>query len=166
MDADSAKLDFDTSDTVKGVQRAVDAFDELVQSMLRLDRASAAMAAGSAKKFATMKAAADSLGKTNFKTFVTSLESAYQALAEGEGNPGGVKLVARQNAALQALYEARLASVVRMTNAELAVWKDYGANLGKLQQAQLRGRSLDGLAGLAEGLTGNAAVQLLSLIHI
>ena len=160
MDADSAKLDFDTSDTVKGVQRAVDAFDELVQSMLRLDRASAAMAAGSAKKFATMKAAADSLGKTNFKTFVTSLESAYQALAEGEGNPGGVKLVARQNAALQALYEARLASVVRMTNAELAVWKDYGANLGKLQQAQLRGRSLDGLAGLAEGLTGNAAVQL------
>jgi TP901 family phage tail tape measure protein len=149
MDANAVGLGFDSSEVIRGVDKAESSLDHLMGVLVKLDRTMASMQKSSSISLNRATDSYAALGDKAAKAFVDSQHVALTALKAGSYEM--VETTKRQNAALQQLFEARLANAGRLSNAELQVWKNHGAKLGAIQNAQLKGFKLDDVLSSAGG---------------
>ena len=131
------ELGVDSTKVVSGVASGISSLDEFINKMVKVDAILTTLTKSTTSSLDKMLKQLDaSLGES-----VTGIAAAQRnaGLAVAAGNREALVLVKQQNNALQVAYEQRLATQGRLQNQELAAWKAFGVNLGKVQQAQLKG---------------------------
>lgn len=157
MADDIVGLSFDSQPLQKGVDAGIQSLDKLVAQLGKLERAVAKYKRSEAEE---LEGALKLIAKHN-----TSLVSLFNEARDNalkvvqSGNLEQLKLVKSQNSALQSLYEARLALAGKLSSEELATWKAAGANIGKVQAAQLKDFKANAAEQLAIAEASNKAIH-------
>lgn len=157
MADDVVGLGFDSQPLERGVDAGIQSLDKLVAQLGKLERAVAKYKRSEAEE---LEGALKLVAKHN-----TSLVSLFNEARDNalkvvqSGNLEQLKLVKSQNSALQSLYEARLALAGKLSSEELATWKAAGANIGKVQAAQLKDFKANAAEQLAIAEASNKAIH-------
>lgn len=155
---DAAKFDIDSAPAEASVQRTLKSLDTLVRGVEQTDRTLRAISLSSQTNLEKLKQGLTASTGVFANLLNDSLDGQIRAIKSGVLTQ--IDVVKKGNNILQAIYEQRLASQVRLSDEELRLWKAHAVKLGGIQDAQLKGMSLSQIASIANGATSKLKTAL------